>query len=163
MKKTFLLLFILPLFAFSVHKYYVALTEIEYNTKTQSVEMIMNVFVDDIELALNSDYEINAQLNTPKELKNANEYLKKYLAKHFKVLINGKPKPYNFIGKEYDGNIVFFYLEIENITEFTSIEIKNTILTQYFSEQQNLIKVKKNNKRKSLFLSKEKDKGLLKF
>lgn len=164
MKKNILLLFLtLSLCSFSVHKYYVALTEINYNTKSKSVQMIMNVFVDDIELALNNDYNINAKLNTPQELKNINDYFNKYLSKHFKILINGELKPYNFIGKEYDGDIVFFYLEIENITNLKSIEIKNTVLTQYFSEQRNLVKIKAGNKRESFFLSKEKYKGLLKF
>lgn len=163
MKKTILLLFILPLFAFSVHKYYVALTEIEYNAKNKSVEMIMNVFVDDIELALNDDYQIKPSLNTPKELKNIDEYFKKYINQHFKISINGKQKSYNFIGKEYNGNVVFFYLEIESIEDFKTIEVKNTILVKQFTEQQNLVKVKVNKTRKSLFLSREEDKGMLNF
>lgn len=163
MKKLVLLLIVIPLLSFSVHKYYVALTEIVHNTKSESVEMIMNVFVDDLEVALNDDFKIDAKLNTPKELKNVDDYIKKYIENHFKVTINDQAKTYTFIGKEYEADIVYFYLEITNIKTLNSIEIENSILTQHFEDQKNLIKVKANNNRKSLFLSKENDKGLLNF
>lgn len=156
-------LFIIPLFSFSIHKYYVALTEITHNKEAKSVEMIMNVFVDDLEVALNGDFNIDAKLNTQQELKNIDDYIKKYLEKKFKISINQQLKTYTFIGKEYEADIVYFYLEIENIDKIKTIEIENKVLTQYFNDQQNLIKVSVDKTRKSLFLSKENYKGLLNF
>ncbi|WP_272151473.1 DUF6702 family protein [Tenacibaculum aiptasiae] len=163
MKKLFIALLIAPLLSFSVHKYYIALTEIEYKEETQSVQMIMNVFMDDIETAINQDFNIDLQLSTKKELKNSDEYFLKYLKDHFKILINNQKFDYNFIGKEYDGNIVYFYLEIENVSSVKSIEIRNDVLIKYFPDQQNLIKASIKKERKSLFLTKKNDKGLLKF
>lgn len=163
MKKLFVVLLVLLLLSFSAHKYYIALTEIEYKEETHSVQMIMNVFMDDIETAINQDYNVDLQLSTKKELKNSDEYFFKYLKEHFKVFINNKNFDYNFIGKEYDGNIVYFYLEIENVLSVESIEIQNDVLIKYFPEQQNLIKASIKKERKSLFLTKKNDKGLLKF
>ncbi len=125
--------------------------------------MIMNVFIDDIEKAINKDYDTNLQLTTKKELKDVDHYFSIYLNKHFKISINKKEHTYTFIGKEYDGDIVYFYLEIENIEQVNIIEIQNNILIKHFPEQQNLIKAKIKNNRKSLFLTKKNDKGLLKF
>ncbi|MCF2876409.1 MULTISPECIES: DUF6702 family protein [unclassified Tenacibaculum] len=163
MKKLFIVLLIVPLLSFSVHKYYIALTEIEYKEESQSVQMIMNVFMDDIETAINQDFNIDLQLSTKKELKNSDEYFLKYLRDHFKIHINDQNFDYNFIGKEYDGNIVYFYLEIENVSSVKSIEIHNDVLIKYFPDQQNLIKASIKKERKSLFLTKKNDKGLLKF
>ncbi|WNW02542.1 DUF6702 family protein [Tenacibaculum sp. HL-MS23] len=163
MKKIFILLFILPLFSFSVHKYYISLTEIEYKEKTQSVQMIMNVFIDDIENAINKDYNVDLQLTTKDEFKKVDELFFNYLQKHFRVKINDTNVTYRFIGKEYDGDIVYFYLEIENITNIKAIEIQNDVLINHFPEQQNLIKTSIKKVRKSLFLDKKNDKGLLKF
>ncbi|KAB1153208.1 hypothetical protein F7018_17835 [Tenacibaculum aiptasiae] len=163
MKKLFIALLIVPLLSFSVHKYYIALTEIEYKEETQSVQMIMNVFMDDIETAINQDFSIDLQLSTKKELKNSDEYFFKYLKDHFKIFINNQKFDYNFIGKEYDGNIVYFYLEIENVSSVKSIEVRNDVLIKYFPDQQNLIKASIKKERKSLFLTKKNDKGLLKF
>ncbi|WP_271405198.1 DUF6702 family protein [Tenacibaculum soleae] len=163
MKKTILFLFILPLFSFSIHKYYISLTEIAYKEEQKAVQMIMNVFMDDIEKAINKDYNVNLQLTTKNELKNVDELFFTYLKKHFKVSINNKTVNYRFIGKEYDGDIVYFYLEIENVTSLNTIEIENDVLIKYFPEQQNLIKASVKKTRKSLFLDKKNDKGLLKF
>ncbi|QXP73655.1 hypothetical protein H0I31_12465 [Tenacibaculum sp. AHE15PA] len=163
MKKIFILLFILPLFSFSVHKYYISLTEIEYKEKTQSVQMIMNVFIDDIENAINKDYNVDLQLTTKDEFKKVDKLFFNYLQKHFRVKINDTNVTYRFIGKEYDGDIVYFYLEIENITNIKTIEIQNDVLINHFPEQQNLIKTSIKKDRKSLFLDKKNDKGLLKF
>lgn len=125
--------------------------------------MIMNVFMDDFELALNKDYHLDLQLASKQEPKNVDTYFQKYLQEHFKVLINGKEENYKYIGKEYDGNIIYFYLEINNIESVKSIEVQNDILVAHFPDQQNLVKAKINNERKSLFLDKKNDKGLLKF
>lgn len=163
MKKVFLFLFITSLFSFTIHKYYVALTEIEYDSSSKSVQIIMNVFMDDIEMALNKEYNINAEISNTNEIDYINNYFEEYLQEHFKISVNNELQEYLFIGKEYEDNMVYFYLEIENISGVKSIEIQNTILTKYFPEQQNLVKAKINNVRKSLFLSKENDKGLLNY
>ncbi len=147
----------------SFHKYYIALTEIEHNEKNKSVEMIMNVFIDDIELAVNKDYNTNLNLTTKFEAENADELFYDYLNKHLKIKINDHLKSFNFIGKEYDGEILYFYLEVENIDKVESIHVTNDVLVKYFPDQQNLIKATIKKERKSLFLTKTNDKGLLKF
>ena len=145
------------------HKYYVALTEIEHNGKSKSIQMIMNVFIDDIELAINTDYDVDLKLTTKNEAKNTDKLFYKYLNNHLVLKVNDELKNFKYIGKEYDGDIVFFYLEVENIEELKSIHIKNDMLVKYFPEQQNLIKVTVDDQRKSLFLNRKNDKGLLKF
>ncbi|MGG8494940.1 DUF6702 family protein [Tenacibaculum sp. TC6] len=164
MKKILFYTLILSFLSFTgIHKYYIALTEIEYSEKNNSVQMIMNVFMDDIELAINKEYQTDLQLASKHENANAEKYFYSYLKEHFKILLNNKEREYKFIGKEYDGNIVYFYLEISNVTSVESIEIQNDILVKYFPDQQNLIKATVKKERKSLFLDKKNDKGLLNF
>ncbi|CAM1340344.1 DUF6702 family protein [Tenacibaculum aestuarii] len=163
MKKVIIILLVLPLLSFTLHKYYVALTEIEYKEDSKSIQMIMNVFMDDIELAINKDHNTNLKIATKNELPSIDEHFYKYLKTHFKVIINKEEKTYKFIGKEYDGDIVYFYLEIENVSLPKSIKIENNVLVDHFPDQQNLVKATVNKKRKSLFLSNNNDKGLLKF
>ena len=163
MKKLSIILITLLLFSFTSHKYYLALTEIEHNTNTESIELTMTVFIDDIETTINNDYNIDAQLWSDKEIENADKYFKEYLYSHFKIKINNANKKFNYIGKEYNGDTVYFYLEIEHIKSVSSIEIQNDMLLKYFPQQQNLIKAKVNNVRKSLFLSQKDNSGLLKF
>ena len=164
MKKKIAFLLLIPIITgFYLHKYYVALTEIEYNAKSKSVQLIMNVFMDDIELVINKDYNVDINLDSAQEDPNVDNYFFTYLQEHLQIKVNGVAKNFDYVGKEYEGNIVFFYLEIQNIEAVNSIEVVNDMLIKYFPKQQNLIKVKVKRKRKSLFLDRSNYKGLLKF
>lgn len=154
-KKPFLLLLVIPLLSFSAHKYYLSLTQIKYKEETKSVQIIINVFMDDIETALNKDYNIDLQLTTEKELKNNDVYFEKYLRQKLQFKIDNTAKEFTYIGKEYDGDLVYFYLEIENIDNVSSLEITNKILIKHFPKQENLIKSKVKGKNKSVLLSKD--------
>jgi hypothetical protein len=154
-KKIFLLLFIIPLLSFSAHKYYLSLTQIEFKESSKSVQIIINVFMDDIETALNKDNNIDLQLSTKKELPNNDVYFENYLRRKLQFKIDTIAKEFKYIGKEYDGDLVYFYLEIENIAKVSSIEVTNKILLKYFPKQENLIKSKVGTKNKSILLSKD--------
>lgn len=162
-KKAYLILFIIPLLSFTAHKYYLSLTQIEYRSELQTLQITINVFMDDIEVALNKDFNIDLQLNTKDELKKNDIYFEKYLKQKLHLKINTISRNFTYIGKEYEGDLIYFYLEIENITRMNSIEIENKILTTHFPKQQNLIKTKVGKNHKSILLIAENDKGLLKF
>lgn len=162
-QKYLLLLLIVPLLAFSVHKYYISLCEVEYVEEKQSVQIIISHFIDDLELTLNNEGQKNLFLTTDKEVKNSNEIFETYLNKHLKFTINNKPAHYQFIGKEYDDDLVRFYLEIPNIQKLNALEIENTCLVKDFEDQQNIIKIKVKKFNKTFYLTKSNVKGLLKF
>ena len=160
-RKLFLLLFIVPFFAFTAHKYYISLTQIEFNNSKNSVEIITNVFIDDIETALNDIHSKKFELDTKKELKDSDTYFNQYLQNNLTFKIDGKPVEFKYLGKEYDGDVVFFYLEIKNIQNITKIVVENSILIKHFPTQQNLVKSKVNKKHKSALLTKSDQTGTL--
>lgn len=162
-KKPVLILFIIPLLSFQAHKYYLSLTQIEFRNEKQAVQITINVFIDDIEDALNNNNNIDLRLNTKNEISNNDVYFINYLQEKLHLKIDKIPREFNYIGKEYDGDMVYFYLEIENVNEVNTIEIENKILINHFSEQKNLIKAKVGKKHKSLLLDAQNNKGLLKF
>ena len=162
-KLYFLLLLIIPLVSFKPHKYYISLCEIEHVKDQNSIQITLGLFIDDIELTLTKNHNLNFNLATENELENIEDYYKKYLNKHFEIEVNHKLKEYDFIGKEYDEDIVRFYLEITNINQIKSIAVKNTSLFQYFEDQQNIIKIYANNKHKTFYLNRKNNKGLLNF
>lgn len=162
-KKIYLLLLIIPLLSFSMHKYYISLTEINFVKEKKSVQIIMNVFMDDIEVALNKANNIDLQLTTKKELPNNDVYFSNYLKNNFSLKINDKKVNYTYIGKEYEGDIIYFYLEIKEIENVKSIEITNKVLISDFPKQENMIKINLEKEKKSVLLTKKNDKALLKF
>lgn len=154
-KKYLLLFLIAPLFAFTIHKYYISLCEIEYVEEKKSIQIILGIFIDDLEVTLNKDLQSKLYLATEKEPSNINQVYEDYLNKNFKISVNQKLMTYTFIGKEYDDDIVRFYLEIPNIKQLNSIAISNTSLFRDFESQQNIIKIKINNLHKTFYLDKK--------
>lgn len=162
-KKLALAIIVLPLLSFTMHKYYVSLCEVEYLPEREVMQIKLGLFIDDIELTLNKDYKTTLKLATTEEAENVDEKYLKYLNEHFRLVLNGKDTPYTFIGKQYDDDIVRFYLEIDNLPELNSFEVYNRCLFRDFDDQLNIIKLKVKKDHKTFYLSKKNDKGLLKF
>ena len=164
--KKFIFILSIPLLAFvSAHKFYLSVTQIQYAEKEQSLQIISRIFINDLEEILEERYGINPGLATKNEIENSNDLIEKYLSYHFKLRINGENKPFTYIGREYEADVVKCYMEVKNIDMRTvkSIEVESTILFDAFEEQRNIVHFKINNKRKSFILVKENDKGLLNF
>ena len=162
-KKILFILFLVPLVSLTIHKYYISLCEIDFIEEKKSVQITLGMFIDDIELTLNKDNNTKLNIDTKEEVERIDSFFENYLNIHFKLTINNKPAPYKFIGKEYDDDIVRFYLEITDIAKLSSIEVTNTCLIRDFENQQNIIKISANKKHKTFYLGKKTNKGLLKF
>ncbi len=162
--KPFLFFLIIPLFAFTVvHKYYISVTQIDYIEESKSVQIISRIFIDDFENVLRERYDENITLAGDDELETTNLYIEKYLTEKLKITINGKEANLNFIGKDYDADIMKCYLEIEAVNSIESMEIKNKVLFDLYNDQQNIIKTKINTKQKSFILISQNDKAVLNF
>lgn len=153
---------ILPLLSFTVaHKYYVSVTEIEYVEDKQSVQIISRVFIDDFEKLLRERYNEKITLAVENEMETVDVYIQKYLKEKFRIEINDQKADINFLGKEYEDDIMLCYLEIENIRLISRIQVINQVLFDVFPDQQNIVRLKINSTNKSILLNKENDKGLL--
>ncbi|MCF6222291.1 MAG: peptidase E [Flavobacteriaceae bacterium] len=161
--KKLLLFLIIPLFAFSVHKYYISLTKIDFKASKKSVQITMRFFIDDIENTLQSRYNIPFELATKQENKKSDFYLEKYIKQRFKIHINGEEKLSNYLGKEYENDVVYFYLEINGIEQINQFQVQNNMLMETFEDQENYIKLDINNLKKTFILIKANDKEMLKF
>lgn len=164
MKYLILYLFIVPLLAFSfLHKYYVSVTQIEYASDKKAVQIVSRIFIDDLEQAVRNTYDNSITFAFKDESEMVNKFIEKYLEDHLIVKINDKKVKLNFIGKEYDTDLVKCYLEVENIKKIESLEITNSLLFDIFSEQQNITKTKINGKQQSFILINNDETVLLKF
>ncbi|WP_136479981.1 DUF6702 family protein [Cognatitamlana onchidii] len=154
----------IPLLAFSgMHKYYVSVTQVEYVQDKQSIQIISRIFIDDFEKLLQERYDENIILAGKTEQKIVELYIERYLKEKLKIKINETPVELNYIGKEYDVDVVKCYLEIINIKDVKSFEVSNKVLFDVFSDQQNIVKTKINSKEKSFILYPKKDTAVLKF
>ena len=163
-KKFFIIVLILSLSSFvNVHKYYVSLTQIDYISDSASVQITMNVFIDDLQEAINKTFNQEYDLTINADIQDSHNQINQYFVEHFKLKIDGQNITLNYLGSENEGDIVYLFAEVENINKISTIEVINNMLIDFFPDQQNLIKLKINDKFDSLLLTKRNDKGLLNF
>ncbi|MFT5254896.1 MAG: hypothetical protein ACI9RL_000231 [Candidatus Paceibacteria bacterium] len=161
-KKILFLIIIVPILtAATIHKFYVTTTRVEYIPQEQSLQIITEIFTDDIEKTLTKRTLKEVHLDSEKETNEDLALLRDYVFNKFVVFVNGIKVNYNYIGLQYDIDRVKLYLEITNVSSLATLEIENTILFDAFVDQQNIIHIKTPDLRRSLVLDKENPKGLL--
>jgi len=147
----------------SAHKFYVSVTQIDYIKDKQSVQIISRIFVDDFENLIRERYDNSIALEENSESEKVDLYIERYLKSKIKIKINDQDVTFHFIGKEYELDIMYCYLEIENVEEIKSFEVTNQILFDMFQEQQNIVRTNINSKQKSFMLTTQNDKAQLSF
>lgn len=161
-KSVVLLWLFFGLSSMAAHRFYVAIYQIDFVPQKKRVEITTRIFMDDLNEAVTKAYKKNTNIGTEKETPEDIALLKKYLNENFKLTINGKPKAYNYISSEVESNVVICYLSIKEITKISSIQVENSILTEVYAEQQNIVQFNNNGKKKNLLLSSSITKGMLK-
>jgi len=159
---TILVLTSLTLSSFRPHKHYISLTQIEYNESEKALQITMRFFIDDLEKAVGSRFDKKLALATDEELKNANVYIERYLESKFNLWVNGTEVSPNYLGKKYEDDQVFFFLEVDKVENIEMIEVQNSMLMEVYEEQQNYVKLRLGDVDKTFILIKANDKEMLK-
>ena len=80
-----------------------------------------------------------------------------YLKEKIRVIINKKPYDLQFLATEIDNDVLICYLKVSFSEKITTFGIENSVLTEMFKEQQNLVHTNINNDKSSfLFTDTEK-------
>jgi len=166
--KAILILFLSTTLIFSTsfttkHDFYVSITEIEHDKKTEALELSFIIFTDDLEKGIEEEGTEKLQLGTDKEHKKTDTYIERYLKKYFSLKTDDAAKSITYIGKEVGINRTYLYAEISNIPNFKEITVTNKILFNLHDGQKNIVHVKKNGKKKSMFLYGNKSTSSIKF
>lgn len=148
------------------HPFHASICHIEHNAGNKTLEISIQLFADDLDLALTQVYGQRYFVGTPAEREGVDDRLFDYLKKNFFLTVNGTPATLTFIGKESRDNANFelwCYLEVPNVSHLSQLAVTNTLLIERFNDQSNLIKVKANGKKESLHLNTWKQSGALRF
>lgn len=139
-KRGFFSVLVLTLLSFVAHKYYVSITEVELNPKTETLEISIKFIGHDLEAALESAGVPDLYLGIEKENEKADAYLLTYIQQHFEIKIDGNLLPYHFVGKEINNeDFIYCYLESGKVNSPNKIAFTNTLLTEKFNEQANIL------------------------
>ncbi|WP_297867816.1 DUF6702 family protein [uncultured Flavobacterium sp.] len=161
MKKN-LLRFILPIFlvllmtSFAWHKFYVSVTQIDFVPNKKRVEITSRIFIDDLEKALEKKFKKKFYLTSTKEIENSEILIQEYLKEKIKISINKKAQNIEYLAREVEGDVLIFYTKIAISKKINTFEIYNSLLTDLYKEQQNIVHLNINgNKNSFLFTNSE--------
>ena len=167
MKKTVLIAFIGILFcsfsAFEVHKFYMAIFQVNYAPEKKMLQITSRIFMDDLNLAIEKKYGKKAFLGTEKESNEDITNLKKYFTENLVFKVNGQLKPLTFLSKEVEGDVLICYCRVSDVAKLQSAEITNTVLTHWNSEQQNILHFNGLGEKKTFLFTASKKTEVLKF
>jgi len=166
MKKTVrLCIIVFSLFllgSFVAHKFYVSIYQINYVPQKKMVQITSRIFIDDLNDALEKKYNKRAFVGTDRQTDSDIELMKKYIAEKLIIKINGKQIVQNYLSNELEANVIICYFSIKDIAKLNSLSIENTALMEINGDQQNVIQANIDGDKKSLLLTVDNFKGILK-
>lgn len=147
----------------AVHDFHVSITKIDLNPESKKLEVMIKLFTDDLSTALDSFSGKTLNLGTEKEPPAANDELKRYINSGFEISVNGKILVLNYLGKQQEDDATWVYLESEKVGKVKSVDVTNSLLTERFEDQANLINLKVRGQKEALTLRKGKVSGAVTF
>ncbi|MGM9509463.1 DUF6702 family protein [Larkinella sp. GY13] len=123
-----------------VHPVHTSITQMQYNAAEKTFEVSLRVFTDDLEEALTKE---NNNQRVRLSDKDANGPLvERYVRKHFGLTSASRQrKPYRFLGKEQEVDATWIYIEIPYTEPVQGSLLQQSMLTDLFDDQMNLVNV----------------------
>lgn len=150
------------------HPIHISISEVNYSEKDKSLQIMHKIFVDDLEdhieeIQKAAGKEVQLRLNTPKELSDSDLYIQKYIRDYFIIKVDGKVYSGSYLGKEYETDAVWIYVEIPKLKRPKTIDISDLVLMDFHLDQQNFVHFKIADQKKSLRFQKGKEQQQVKF
>ncbi|MEL6945184.1 MAG: DUF6702 family protein, partial [Bacteroidota bacterium] len=137
--------FFLPNYSVAEHDIHISKALIEYDETEQALQITLHIFLDDLEaILIEGGAPTKLNLCTEKEHEQGETFVEKYLRSKFQLVVNGASAEYNYLGKEISEDFLaaWCYVEIPNVTQLESLEIKSSILMDLYDDQRNIIQIK---------------------
>ncbi len=135
--------------AFSLHPYYISVTEIEYKPAEKEVQIAGKLFIDDLESALQKEFTTKVAILNAADKKKNEALLNTFFQKHLKISIDGKPAAFQLIGFDREEEAIWTYLVIKNVNRLKTATVFNDLLYMQRQDQINIIHFINNSNRKS--------------
>lgn len=148
-----------------LHPVHVSVTEITLDEKEKELEIIARIFWDDLENSVREakqQRELNL-LDQGVSTTTTDQLVLEYLQPRFKLSLNGKPQKLKYLGHEVEGEAILCYIQVTGVRKLETIEVFNSIITEFHEDQSNLVHVTVGEKVKSLRLMRDNPSGKLTF
>ncbi len=135
MKKSIFILslgvLLLSLFSFKDFDFFSSMTKVDYIDGSKTLKFTTKLNTAHISQAVKIDPNTAA----------FEAELKKYINNNIDISVNGNPKILTFTGSQVNGESVWIYYEISNVSEISKLRIRNNILISQFPKQVNIMNI----------------------
>ena len=135
MKKSIFILslgvLLLSLFSFKDFDFFSSMTKVDYIDGSKTLKFTTKQNTTHISQAVKIDPNTAA----------FEAELKKYINNNIDISVNGNPKNLTFTGSQVNGESVWIYYEISNVSEISKLRIRNNILISQFPKQVNIMNI----------------------
>lgn len=132
--------------------FHASTTKVEY--EAGSLKLTAKFFTEDLEKA------VGASTTSKSDFDNK---ARSYSSSRLTLKVNGAVVGLTYVGSQTTDKSTRLYLKADNVSGINDIEIKNSMLTEIFADQQNLITFDVNGVRKSFTAKKGDESGKLTF
>lgn len=145
------------------HPIHVSVAEIEYDPAEKELEIMIRIFIDDLENALRLYHRQDGIdiLNPGKS--SADKLIAPYLQDNFVVSIDNRQQRLQYLGQEVEGQAFICYILVSDVDSWKECEVTNSILQEMFDDQSNIVHVTRNGVTKSQRLVPHNPKGKFSF
>lgn len=120
------------------HPYHVSMTDINLNDKSHTLEVSIKLFTEDFESALHKNCNCKVDLSNNA----AGSLVSSYISQHLQILLDNKKQPLSFSGFRQIEESTWCYFEVNDVKQLHKLELTNTLLHDYFTDQSNLLHIK---------------------
>ena len=156
-------LLLLGLSSNAVHKFYVSINQINFVSEKKELQITSRFFIDDVNNALEKKHKSIFYLADKRETPEMIKVFEAYYLENFSIKVNNKTAKLQIVNREIEDDVIILYSVSKNISKISSIEVKNTMLFDFISEQQNIIHIAVLGKKRSALLTVNKSVDVLKY
>lgn len=133
-----------------IHPFHVSVSEIKYKEDKRALQISIRIFLDDLEIALRQ-YTANETLDIMQKesWSYVDQHVNKYVHEKFQLLNDKGPMTMSYVGAEIEDDVMWIYVEVEKVKKLKTIIVQNSLLTETYDDQENLIHFRAFNKVKS--------------
>ncbi len=131
------------------HDVHLSKSEVNYDTKSRSVQLSISLFLDDMEVALAARGADNVKLFSSYEVDNADVLIQDYLSDKLRFSQSGVDLSTIYLGREIseDLSAVWCYIEVADIAVDQVLSVTNEIFMEIYDDQKHVMVITKDHKR----------------
>ncbi|MBL8645559.1 MAG: hypothetical protein JNK21_16625 [Rhodospirillaceae bacterium] len=133
------------------HGFHASFSVLEFNPRTQSLEIIHRIFIQDLELALSEKSKTPVTLNEDAATERT---VRDYLAQRFVIATgDGAKLSPEWVGMKMQVDTLFVYMELKDAGALNTLTVKDGILTESHPGQVNTVNVTLKGRTQTLIFS----------